>query len=379
MLQQAMMSSRRFVFVTRTHWQEPPRLRHQLARLLASYGAQVIFGEKPLPWFRKRQALSVDCVESGISFFRHRELIHHRLCVSQPIEMLSDAFLRRSVRAALQRREIGGQDVIVNFNYDYDFLRDIYPHTPIITILNDDFVNKVPPPFRGAAARMQRQTCRSSDEVLTTSSIIAEQLRTFCRPEVFLPWADVSYQSPDRTAHRNIILSWGFIDRRMDFNLVCSLAEKLLQAQSDLQLLFVGPLADEAIKHKLFRDYPNVMHQGTASLAQLPLDRVCASMIPYVSGVPAWEAIVVPNKAYQLLARGLPLLISGMPRFLKAPFVYRLDQGDAIEAIARAREEFLDVQAAIEPFVKENSATARVEQFREVVERARAARGNPCP
>lgn len=379
MPQQPTMSGRRFVFITRTHWQEPPRLRHQLARLLASHGAQVVFGEKPLPWFRKRRVSSADFAEAGISLFRHRELIHHRLCVSPPIEMLSDAFLRRSVRMALRRWEIDGRDVIVNFNYDYGFLREIYPHTPIITILNDDFVNKVPPPFRGAAARIQRRTCQSSDEVLTTSSIIAEQIGEICRPEIFLPWADVSYQSPDPKSHRNIILSWGFIDRRMDFDLVCTLAGKLLRANSDLQLLFVGPLADEARNQKLFRDFPNVTHQSSAALAQLPIDRVCASIIPYVSGVPAWEAIVVPNKAYQLLARGLPLLISGMPRFLKAPFVYRIDQGDAIETIARARNEFRDVQAGIEPFVRENSASARIEQFRVVVERARAARGSPSP
>ena len=62
----------------------------------------------------------------------------------------------------------------------------------------------------------------------------------------------------------------------------------------------------------------------------LSLDNVFAAIIPYRSGVAENDAIVVPNKALQLFARGIPLAITGMPGFIRLPFVFRLGNGAPI-------------------------------------------------
>jgi hypothetical protein len=63
----------------------------------------------------------------------------------------------------------------------------------------------------------------------------------------------------------------------------------------------------------------------------------------------------------QLLARGLPLLISAMPRYLDAPFVVRLDQAKGVTAAVDVCEErFDELQAPIRSYCAVNSPESRL-------------------
>ena len=68
---------KKFIFFTKTNWDEPPRLRHQLAKLLVSHNHRVIFFEKPTTFlFDKKRKLPI---EDGIIFIRSKQLIHRLL------------------------------------------------------------------------------------------------------------------------------------------------------------------------------------------------------------------------------------------------------------------------------------------------------------
>ena len=75
--------------------------------------------------------------------------------------------------------------------------------------------------------------------------------------------------------------------------------------------------------------------------------------------------VVTPvHKSMQLLARGLPLLISAMPRFLDAPFVIRFDETAGIAAAVDACvERFEQLQQPIEEYCEANAPESRLLQI----------------
>lgn len=361
----------RFVFFTKTAWHEPPRLRHQLANLLAADGSEVLFAEKP-GLFERPPAMGE--VPKGIRLFRHRELMHHKLRVGPLLRGLNQVWTQPSIRRQVDALRIGAEDVIVNFNYEYYFLRDLFPGNAIVTIINDDFISRSLPLCRETLHHAQRLTCRASDAVLTPSVVLQEQLQPYCDPQLFLPWADTPFRQVTGATRRDTVLYWGFIDWRLDYPFMESLARTLAEVAPDVQFLFVGPTERGSDQEALFRAHPNVRLAPASKLDALPLDRIFASVIPFRGGVEGCDAIVMPNKAFQLLARGIPLLVTGMPRFAQEPFVFRLDQGDAAGAVLRARAQFDALQTGMRSFIEGNGPAGRLQQFRTIVEQARRAR-----
>src|SRR5688572_27476632 len=113
----------RFILLTKTRWDEPPRIRHQIAHLLANAGHDVLFFQKPVaPW---HAAPTLRQVTAHISVVGYRELLNHKLRLIEPMHHLNAGVVRRSLRRELARHQIPANSVIVNFNYDYWFLREV--------------------------------------------------------------------------------------------------------------------------------------------------------------------------------------------------------------------------------------------------------------
>jgi hypothetical protein len=363
---------KRYLFFTKTLWNEPPRLRHQLAELLARAGNEVIFFQKPST--PGRPAPGEPETPDGIRLARHRELMHHKLRVGPVARAANAAYTTRCLERRLADLRCTESDIVVNFNYEYYFLRRIFPRNPIITVINDDFITSAPRIAQPSLRKAQRLTCRMSDAVLTPSVALQEELAADCPAELFLPWADVSYTAPKAGIERNGLFYWGYVGRRIDFAWVERLAASLRTRMPAVKIDFFGPTEGDAASHPLFRSYPNVRLRGSARLSDVPLDGMMASIIPYVRGVPEVDVVVMPNKAMQLLARGLPLAITGMPRFERAPFVRRLDEGDAVRALGELRQDFDRLQGPMRDYIKGNGGEARLMQFLSIVERASSAR-----
>ena len=126
----------RFIFFTKTNWDEPPRLRHQLAQLLISHNHQIIFFEKPstLLFHKKRKVPKIN----GIEFLRSRQLIHQKLRIFKFLRFLNKKFELIEIKRKLINSKTTKSDIIVNFNYDYYFLKKLFPENKIITIINDE-------------------------------------------------------------------------------------------------------------------------------------------------------------------------------------------------------------------------------------------------
>jgi hypothetical protein len=305
--------------------------------------------------------------EPGIRFCQHQELLHHLLRISSPLRRANACWTRRSIRRIVDEHGLGANDVLVNFNYEYYFLRDLFPANTLITIINDDFTCRALRRFRQPLEHALRLTCEASDHVLVVSAPLQEHLSQYCSPQLFLPWAQSPYRMPEEKRQRDTLLFWGYISRRVDHELVFRLADELRNANSPIRLLFVGPVENSECYADLLRSKPGIEVAPATRLEDLPLERVLAGFIPYRRDMIGMDAVMLPNKAMSQLAWGLPLLITGMPHFIKAPFVFPLEEGSALQTIRHVQEHFDDLQPSIRDFVSENSAKTRLDQFMNLV------------
>jgi hypothetical protein len=205
-----------------------------------------------------------------------------------------------------------------------------------------------------------------SDFVLTVSLPLFEQLSEYCEPHLFLPWASSSYSSPALGVRKRFLLFWGYINDRLNFDYLIELASWLEASGSPYCLLMVGPVQNGIdSRYAKLISMPKVQHMPPRSLDELPVSETLAAIIPYVLGNPADDVTTIPNKTFSLLSKGLPLLITGMPRFFEAPFVFRLGHNvlSDLDLIAGLEPQLHQFQSAIRAFVEANNASSRYLEF----------------
>lgn len=337
---------------TRTRWSEPPRLRHQVARLLRAQGHRVVFFERA----GKRPSSGMTTVE-GIELAGQRELVHHQLRILETFSTLNAGWVRRSLR----RWAIGSGDLVINFNYDAWYLRAVAPATQVVTILNDDFVNRSRPWARREAERNYRRTLEISDRVLTVSYPLLRQARaSFPGAELFLPWARMPYRVPVPGGERLAVLYWGYINDRLDWPVI----QRLLAAGTRIH--FAGPV-ERTTRAAMALGHPSAVYHGVRSLEELaPIIAECScSILPYDLDRGNRE-VTISNRAFDLLAVGLPLVYADYPELLEAPagiFRRASTAEQYLAGIEECRRTFLALQPAIEKFVAEHTPERRYAQL----------------
>lgn len=347
------------VLFTHTRWEEAPRIRHQVARLLRDFGHRVLFIERGDSVFKYRPGQPRE-VEADIWVARPLRAVHHQLRVASVLHHLEASMVAPVVRRIVYQWAYGAPGAIVNFAHDGWWLRRAFPSTRIVTIIHDDFEAQSRLPFHSHITWTLRRTCLSSDDVFAVSIPLQHRLQEWCSAKLFLPWAIDPYVAPatDMPA-KNVLLFWGTVDNALDLTMI----HKISQQRPDLRLLLVGPTQTAGARKRITESLAplaNVEIHSPTSLSALPIDRVLAAILPY-RGTPAVDAVTLANKSMQLLARGLPLMISAMPNYLEQPFIVRMDSPDGIDgAIQRIQTGFLPWQPMIRAFLDHHSPKSRL-------------------
>ncbi len=352
-----------FILFTNTPWTEPPRLRHQVTQLLINAGNKVIFFERPRPLFTGIGPKIVT-VSNQLTLVNTTRLIHFQLRVVPVLSWLNGLWASAQIRARLRACDVGSDAIVINFNHDFDFLTDVFSRKQIVTLINDDFEAQCRLPWRWHITRMLRRTCQSSGAVLAVSTPLLDRLSQWCTPTLFLPWAVTEYKAPSpNTGRRTTLLFWGSIDNALDLDLVARLANALKARGPQWKMLFVGPTQHQSRRVRILEalsNFSNIEVRDATPLNELPLDEVLCGIMPYAN-TPAVNAVTLANKSMQLLAHGLPLVISAMPRFVDEPFVRRLDRGTSIdETLDECSANFLKWQPAIEHYLRANLPETRI-------------------
>ncbi|AXS82513.1 hypothetical protein [Marinobacter sp. Arc7-DN-1] len=345
---------------TKSDWNEPPRIRHQFANLMNDNGHDVVFYQKPKYLVSERALVNDESTELR----RTAQLIHHQLRLGGILSALNAAYEIRSINRNTQ--DVNSDDLIVNFNYDYFFLRDVFPDNKIITIINDDFVAQSRF-FDGKYAGIAlEKTCRISDVVLCVSYPLCDQVRAWSSPKLFLPWSAERYEYPE-TTNRTAVLLWAHINNRIDFDLVRFAASN----NRSIDLHLIGPVSEAVSSEvrRLDQDFDNVVLVAAMPLTEIDFTKYFAAIIPYKSGKKEIEAVSASNKTFQLLGKGMPLVISGMPSFIQSRAIRQTaTKEEFLEAIEFCKRDFYRLQDSVRDLVSENGAHDRYRQFMDIVE-----------
>jgi hypothetical protein len=352
-----------FVLFTHTLWSEAPRIRHQVARLLASAGHRVLFVE------RAHHALTFvgldhRTAEPGITLLRGRRLVHHQLRPAQPLDWLNDRIAAASLRKLLREARVTPKFNIINFAHDGAFLKREFPDQTMVTIIHDNFEAQARLRPFGHVTRNLRATCLASDRVLAVSTPLLKRLSEWCTPELFLPWSQKPYAAPSSgTEGRDTLLFWGHVDIGLDTERIRSMSNFLTKVHPGIRMLFVGPTQVPSRRARTvdrLAGLPNVEVHGAHELDELPLRRTLAALIPYRRKGDV-DATELPNKALPLLSRGLPIMKSGLPHMVRAPFILPVDDDAALDdAIGQCRQSFDAWQPLIRAMVDSNGPEARL-------------------
>ena len=117
------------------------------------------------------------------------------------------------------------------------------------------------------------------------------------------------------------------------------------------------------------RNFENVQVQEPQDLIQLPLDQILCAFIPYKRNTEFGRSVTMLNKGFQLLAAGLPLIIRGMPNFLKSGCIFDVaDNDDITQTLANIEENYNALQNDISDLIDQNSREKRYHQFMNYIE-----------
>lgn len=344
-------------------YSEAPRLRHQLAQLLNEYGHPVIFYQNPEYLFsRNKTSANNKVINNLLEIRQSHQIIHHQLRLFTPLKKINEYIESKDITRISS--DIENNDIIINFNYDYYFLKKLFPNNKIITIINDDFVAQAK--FRkGAHVKTSlKLVCENSDAVLAVSYPLLEQVKQWSNKcQLFLPWSKQSYKSvrPEEI-DKNSILLWAHIDYRVDLHLI----DYILSYNPDYTLYMVGPIHKRQKRQleELDSKYHNLVLLPSSKLEDLPLEKFFCSIIPYKNNFKDIEAVTTSNKTFQLLSRGIPLVTHGMPYFLEHDAIYKSQNYlDFCNNLDLARNNYKKLQPAISSLVSQNQSIQRYNQI----------------
>jgi hypothetical protein len=351
----------RIAIFARTSWSEFPRLRHQVTQLLVSNGHHVTFFEKP-----DGQTGDERKISDRLTIVPMPEFIHHQL---RPFRFISNGVNRFAERLIQKYFHLDGEpDLIINFNYYFYFLKKLFPHIPVISIINDDFEAQGKWWMKKNIGFQVEDTCRSSDAVLTVSYPLLTKLSEFNQETfLFFPWAQNKYSPPPITPGRNAILYFGHINHRLDFELMNEIAA------SGLPFRLIGPV-ERRVDKTAFRKF--LLHNNVTLLPPCPLGEldfsdVCCSVLPYDLRVKSVNACSVSNRSFNLLSRGIPLIAPAMPGGIKISddVISYCRKEEFRGCIHYFRNHFYEVQKKIEEALDGNYAADRYALLENLFER----------
>lgn len=353
-----------YIVFSKSNWDEPPRLRHQLTNLLLNAGNEVIFVEKPLfPWQRENRKPGVKA--AGLRIFSTRQIFHHQLRIFPFMSRVNNCAEILSIKASLPLKACK-DFVVINFNYDYYFLRAIFPNNKIITVVNDDFVAQAKLSGKARVRKALARTCKISDAVLAVSYPLMRQLSDWCSPKLFFPWSDDPYRTPNINLHRDSVLIWASINGIIDFQLLAAVSRRL----PAVNFYLVGPLApaSKSIVLKLCNASRNVFYLPPSTLEDLPVDNFFAGLMPYKAGVPSTEAVTLANKSLRLMSKGLPLIVHGMPNFMESEVIFSCSgEQEMAEKIELCLRDFSKMQEPIKKLVGLHGSSDRYNEFLKIL------------
>lgn len=362
------------VVMTVSPWDEPKRLRKQLAEVLARE-MEVIYITLPYGMLKPkidsdRTIENVRIISFSGPFLPMRLLVRFSI-----LKWMYERILAWRIKLKLPpESEI---KVIFCFIPSYPSLLMEYPRSKVIYVANDDHAS-MPHGQNEASriARLEQLTISYSKCVVSVSETLARKLAKYGRPvHVMYPGHDstvypLSRFLSDKRKSRSTCF-FGYIDWRINFSLL-----KLL-LEHGWSVTLIGKIVNTEIKinqlKELFRNQFSVLDPIASERAPEVLSNYQILIIPYIfKNIEQAADIELLNKTYVYFSALRPIVITWMPnyKFVEPGMIYRAKtHADFLECCERAIKEDSEVHAMRRSkLASENNWDARRKTIREIID-----------
>lgn len=337
--------------LTVSPWDEPKRLRKQIAEVLA-LDMKVVY--VTLPYGVCKPASSMDRTEGNIRILSlaappvPMRLLGTSLIFQWIYERLLSWRLERKLRSA------GEIKTIFCFTQMHPGLLARFAKEKVIYVANDDHTSMAPnEPTAGRISRDEERAISHSARVVSVSEVIARKLARFGRPvHVMYPGHNsavlpLSRFATDIRLPRSACF-FGYIDWRIDFALLALLLEKGWSI--DLIGKEVGTAKQIHDLKSQFHGRFNVYSPVPAEDAPELLARYQVLIMPYrYRNASQSEVMELPNKTFVYFCALRPIVATWMPnlKLVEPGLIYRAKtNAEFFECCERAVEEDNEAHAA---------------------------------
>ena len=334
------------VVTTVTPWNEISRIRHQVTRQLTRF-YNVLYIE--LPFGSNSRTDQCQRVNDNLILFKPKRLLRGLGRVFDNLPSFHRAYntrLTRKVESLIRELQYE-HAVLVNFQFNFSQIMNSDMFEKTIYLCNDEFPDTASTSRRRRLfRRYEGDVIENADVCLCVSEPLAEKIRRQGRNvRVFFPGHEFRVNPQDdmrrlvrKTDDPIRVCFMGYINDRIRFDWL----EQLL-SDSNVELSLIGPVQeqDKVISLQRFRNLTVLAPCEGTRLRNLMMGNDVLLM-PYDTSQHFSRLTSAPNKLFQYLACGRPIVISDMERFVDLPqgFIYRASTAEQfVEAVHRAFDE----------------------------------------
>lgn len=379
------------VMVTGTRWDEPPRMRHQVARQLMRW-FNVLFvelgqGEPPavseMPLRRVNERLVVLTLSTRgrlpIQAYANVPFLHaarNRITCEQLAEVV--------------QRYSHDTCILFNFVYDFSEVMELSLFDYKVYVCFDELprmwrraTRPFGPKFYYHSRLYQfyeNRVARRASRCLASHTPLEEKLRLVNpRTTLFLHGHEFKGELRAAANAKGSPIKVAFMGY-ITYNLMLDWFEAVL-AEKDMHLTLIGPVNAARFQLDQFEkrgNFTNVPSLAGGNLLQ-KLAEMDVLVMPYNPGIPEVQVQTVSNKFFQYLAAGKPVVISDMPHYIQMPkgVIYRAKSAaEFVEKIRQAHAEdcpeFVEVRLGI---ARDNTWDKRGDALYSLIQQDMRAKG----
>lgn len=343
------------VIITRDRWKSIPRIRQQIARQLTRF-YNVVYVEKHVGFIGYNKIDTLEKINDRLIVFSPALPlpIPTRLYLFDPItHFIANIYIKNKINKYLKLTKL---ESAILFNFEFDFPEiyssNLFQHK--IYFCNDDFPNNIAAPL-GKIKRYylssllhcyEKKVAESATICFAVSYSLVSKLKKYnSTVELYLPGHEFKARSVSKAIKNDEepikICFMGYVDGRLNKSWLHAILGKC-----NFKLYLIGP--NEHFDKKEFSNYDNIVFVDALSGDAL-LDKLVnmdVLIMPYDTAQKTFmDSISAPNKLFQYLAAGKPIVTSVMPNFIKLPDGVRyqaVDANDFVDKLILAANEDTD-------------------------------------